>query len=128
LNLPQIAMNTAKYPPAKARWPRSRLKSRRLMVMLAVGTPSPGGAAPAMELADGYPVEQEFVAARVQQNQVSTVAFSIKCFPASGEPANCRAPAKSGASPICWPRCSWSRPKLMRQGRQIPPSRQHGRL
>src|SRR3954454_17666634 len=65
LNLPQVKTNTAKYPPAEG--PLAALTPGNpggLMVMLAeFGTLSLKEVlAPALQLADGYPVEQEFVA------------------------------------------------------------------
>ncbi len=64
LNLPQVKTNTAKYPPADG--PLAAVTPGNpggLMVMLAeFGTLSLKEVlAPAMQLADGYPVEQEFV-------------------------------------------------------------------
>lgn len=65
LNLPTVKTNTAKYPPAEG--PHAAVTPGNpggLMVMLAeFGKLSLKEVlAPAMQLADGYPVEQEFVA------------------------------------------------------------------
>jgi len=80
LNLPEVKTNTAKYPPAEG--PLAAVTPGNpggLMVMLAeFGTLSLKDVlAPAMQLADGYPVEQEFT------RKVATHKEKLKQWPYS---------------------------------------------
>jgi gamma-glutamyltranspeptidase / glutathione hydrolase len=79
-NLPEVKTNTAKYPPAEG--PLAAVTPGNpggLMMMLAeFGTLSLKDVlAPAMQLADGYPVEQEFV------RKVATHREKMKKWPYS---------------------------------------------
>ena len=84
LNLPDVKTNSAKYPPADG--PLAAVTPGNpggLMVMLAeFGSLSLKDVlAPAMELADGYPVEQEFVRKlHTHRAKLETWPYSQKTF------------------------------------------------